>query len=84
MKNIKQQIEETEKILHTTWNPFKFALYIYKWYYLQISRITYKLTAPFNWKKATKGLDWKGKLIAILYFPQILIMWYGYYAWRTQ
>lgn len=43
-----------------------------------------KIIAPFNFKKATKGLDWKGKIIAIIYFPTILMMWYGYYMWQVE
>ena len=45
--------------------------------------ITYRdIIAPFNFKKATRGLNWKGKTIAVLYFPAILLVWYGYYMWN--
>ena len=38
----------------------------------KMNQILKNIITPFNWKKATKGLDWKGKTIAILYFPSIL------------
>ena len=42
------------------------------------------IIAPFNWKKGMRGLDWKGKIIAIASFPIILVMWYGYYMWNKE
>lgn len=43
-----------------------------------------KLIAPFNFRRATQGLDNKRKIIAILYFPAIFLMWYGYYMWEKK
>ena len=43
-----------------------------------------KLTAPFCWKRNTRGLDNLQKLIAIVYYPVFLLMWYGYYSWAKE
>ena len=50
-----------------------------------MNSITFRdLISPFNFKRAIKGLDWKGKTIAVVYFPTILMMWYGYYMWNQK
>ncbi len=41
-----------------------------------------RLTAPFYIKKNLKGLDNIQKFLALIYFPTICLMWYGYYMWK--
>lgn len=43
-----------------------------------------KILSPFNFKAATRGLSIKEKVLAALYFPSILVMWYGYYMWNIE
>lgn len=37
--------------------------------------------APFKYG-FPKDFKWKEKIIGIVYFPTIIIMWYGYYMWN--
>ena len=49
-----------------------------------MKKIINGIVAPFRFNQNFKGLSLGGKIIGILYFPMILIMWYGYYVWRIQ
>ncbi len=46
-------------------------------------KILKKIIAPLNIKKGTKGLTPQAKVISILYYPVICLMWWGYYMWKN-
>lgn len=39
---------------------------------------------PFDVKSNFKGLTLIETLIGVLYFPVILVLWYGYYMWHPE
>jgi len=43
-----------------------------------------KLITPFRFKRITYGFNTKEKIIAILYYPAILLAWYGFYMWKKE
>ncbi len=40
-----------------------------------------KITAPFYLQRNFRGMSIQEKIVGIIYYPVILIMWYGYYMW---
>ena len=51
-------------------------------YFLYENHRRLKIFAPLNFKRATEGFTTKEKWTCALFFPVILIMWYGFYMWK--